>query len=100
MQALFSAAPTVVVASPTDAADVASGADEAEQLDVPLLLLDHDGQAPAGGMPTPALFAAELTRLGTSTVVAIGNSAADVSAAAPSVSVVDCSGADHGSDIE
>ena len=87
-QALFSAAPTVVVASPTDAAGVASGADEAQQLDVPLLLLDHDGQTPAGGTPTAALFAAELTRLGTSTVVAIGNTAADVTAAAPSVSVV------------
>ena len=87
-QALFSAAPTVVVASPTDAAGVASGADEAQQLDVPLLLLDHDGQAPAGGIPTPALFAAELTRLGTSTVIAIGNAAADVTAAAPAVSVV------------
>ena len=87
-QALFSSAPTVVVASPTDASGIASGADEAEQLDVPLLLLDHDGPAPAGGTPTRALFAAELTRLGTSTVVAIGSSAADVTAAAPSVSVV------------
>jgi hypothetical protein len=87
-QALFSAAPTVVVASPTDAAGVANGAQQAEQLDVPLLLLDHDGPAPAGGTPTPALFAAELVRLGTSTVVAIGSSGADVTAAAPSVSVV------------
>jgi hypothetical protein len=87
-QALFGSAPTVVVASPTDAPGIASGAEEAEQLDVPLLLLDHDGPAPAGGTPTPALFAAELTRLGTSTVVAIGSSAADVTAAAPSVSVV------------
>ncbi len=76
------------MASPTEAADVASGAAEAQQLDVPLLLLDHDGAAPTGATPTPALFAAELTRLGTSTVVAIGGSAADVTAAAPSVSVV------------
>ncbi|HEY3923633.1 MAG TPA: hypothetical protein VGL75_03665 [Acidothermaceae bacterium] len=87
-QALFTSAPTVVVASPTEAADVVSGATEAQQLDVPLLLLDHDDAAPADATPTPALFAAELTRLGTSTVVAIGSSAADVSAAAPSVSVV------------
>jgi hypothetical protein len=87
-QALFTSAPTVVVASPTDAAGVASGANEAEQLDVPLLLLDHEGVAPAGATSTPALFAAELTRLGTSTVVAIGSSAADVTAAAPSVTVV------------
>ena len=86
--ALFSSAPTVVVASPTDAAGVASGVQQAEQLGVPLLLLDHDGPFPAGGTPTPALFAAELTRLGTSTVVAIGGSAADVAAAAPAVSVV------------
>jgi hypothetical protein len=87
-QALFSSASTVVVASPTDVAGVASGAAEAEQLDVPLLLLDHEGAAPAGGTSTPVLFAAELARLGTSTVVAIGSTAADITAAAPSVSIV------------
>ena len=86
--ALFTSAPTVIVASPTDAAGIASGAQQAQQLDVPLLLLDHDGAAPAGSTPTPALFAAELSRLGTNIVVAIGGSAADVAAAAPSVSVV------------
>ena len=91
-RALFSSAPTVVVASPTDVASVASGAQQAQQLGVPLLLLDHDGPAPAGGTPTPALFAAELIRLGTSTVVAIGSCATDVTAAAPSVSVVATAG--------
>ncbi len=87
-EALFSSAPTVVVASPTDAAGVASGAQQAEQLGVPLLLLDHNGAGPAGSTPTPALFAAELARLGTTTVIALGEATADVTAAAPSVSVV------------
>ena len=87
-RALFTSAPTVVVASPSIAADVASGAQAAEQLGVPLLLLDRDDKAPAGAMPTAALFAAELQRLGASSVVAIGASAADVMAAAPGVSVV------------
>jgi hypothetical protein len=88
-RALFTSAPTVVVASPAAAADIASGAKEAEQVGVPLLLLDRDDKAPTGGIPTATLFAAELQRLGTTSVVAIGASAADVTAVAPAgVSVV------------
>jgi hypothetical protein len=77
-----------VVASPAVAADVASGAKEAEQIGVPLLLLDPDDKAPAGAIPTAALFAQELRRLETTSVVAIGASAAAVTAAAPAVKVV------------
>jgi hypothetical protein len=87
-RALFTSAPTVVVASPAVAADVASGAEEAEQIGVPLLLLDPDDEAPAGAMPTAALFAQELQRLGTTSVVAIGASAAAVAAVVPAVKIV------------
>ncbi len=87
-RALFTSAPMVVVASPVVAADVASGAEEAEQIGVPLLLLDLDDKTPTGAMPTAALFAQELQRLGTTSVVAIGASAADVAVAAPGVNVV------------
>jgi hypothetical protein len=82
-RALFTSAPTVVVASPAAAADIASGAKEAEQVGVPLLLLDRDDKAPTGAIPTATLFAAELQRLGTTSVVAIGASAADVAAVVP-----------------
>ncbi len=87
-RALFTSAPTVVVASPSIAADVASGAQDAEDIGVPLLLFDRDDKAPTGAMPTAALFAAELQRLGATSVVAIGASAADVAAAAPGMTVV------------
>jgi hypothetical protein len=86
--ALFSSASTVVVASPTDPTGIASGAQQAEQLGVPLLLLDHNGVAPKGGLSTAAMFAAELTRLGVTSVVAIGASAADVTAAVPDAHLV------------
>jgi hypothetical protein len=87
-RALFTSASIVVVASPTDPSAIASGAQQAEQLGVPLLLLDHNGAAPPGGMSTPAVFAAELTRLGATSVLAIAGSAADVAAAAPDAQVV------------
>jgi hypothetical protein len=82
-RALFTSAPTVVVASPAAAADIASGAKVAEQVGVPLLLLDRDDEVPTGAVPTATLFAAELQRLGTTSVVAVGASAADVTAVAP-----------------
>jgi hypothetical protein len=91
-RALFTSAPTVVVASPEAAADIVSGAKEAEQVGVPLLLLDRDEKAPTGEIPTATLFAAELQRLGTTSVVAIGASAADVTAVAPGVDVVATAG--------
>jgi hypothetical protein len=100
-RALFTSAPTVVVASPSVAADVASGAQEAEQIGVPLLLFDPDDKAPAGAMPTAELFAAELQRLGATSVVAIGASAADVAAVAPGVTVVAASsGETHAASTE
>jgi hypothetical protein len=82
-RALFTSAPTVVVASPAAATDIASGAKVAEQAGVPLLLLDRADKTPTGAIPTATLFAAELQRLGTTSVVAIGASAADVAAVAP-----------------
>ena len=76
------------MASPTDAAAIASAAQQAEQLGVPLLLLDHNGAAPKGGVSTADMFATELTRLGATSVVALGASAPDVTAAAPDTQIV------------
>jgi hypothetical protein len=87
-RALFTSAPVVVVAPPKDPAGVAAGAQEAERIGVPLLLLDADATAPAGAVPTKDVFAAELRRLGVTSVLAIGSSAADVTAAVPDVHVV------------
>jgi hypothetical protein len=86
--ALFTSASTVVVASPTDPVGIARGAQQAQQLGVPLLLLDHNGAAPKGGVSTAAMFAAELVRLGATSVVASGASAADVTAAVPDAHIV------------
>ena len=95
-RALFASAPVVVTASVTDAAGVAAGAHEAELIGVPLLLTHNDDAAPAGATPTAQVFADEVTRLGATSVLAIGASAADVAAADPGVQVVTTAPDAHG----
>ena len=95
-RALFASSPVVVTASVTDPAGVASGAHEAELIGVPLLLTHHNDAAPAGAMPTAQVLADELTRLGATSVLAMGASAAEVAAADPGVQVVTTAADAHG----
>lgn len=87
-QALFTSAATVVVAAAADPAGIAEGAQDAERLGVPMLLVDRDVGLPRSAIPTAELLARELTRLGTTTAVALGSSAAAVHAADPTIRVV------------
>ena len=93
---LFASAPVVVTASVTDPAGIASGAHEAELLGVPLLLTHHDDAVAAGATPTAQVLTDELTRLGATSVLAEGASAAEVTADDPGVQVVTTADDAHG----